>query len=69
MGRLIPASAGMEFYRNVKLERDETVDHAAEAGLEDLPELVMAGGAEFVPPAPVAAGSDGTEEETGGEEE
>jgi DNA-directed RNA polymerase subunit beta' len=42
MGRLIPAGTGMEFYRNVTVDRDETVEHAAHidrGGLDDLPEL------------------------------
>ncbi len=29
MGRLIPAGTGMEFYRNVKVDRDETADQSA----------------------------------------
>jgi DNA-directed RNA polymerase subunit beta' len=40
MGRLIPAGTGMEFYRNVKVDRDETADHgAAERNFDELPEL------------------------------
>jgi DNA-directed RNA polymerase subunit beta' len=61
MGRLIPAGTGMEFYRNVKVERDETVDHTGrDRDLEDFPEIV--GGLEVVAPAtrtPVTAGGDG----------
>jgi DNA-directed RNA polymerase subunit beta' len=61
MGRLIPAGTGMEFYRNVKVERDETVDHAGrDRDLEDFPEIV--GGLDVVAPAtrtPVTAGGDG----------
>jgi hypothetical protein len=42
MGRLIPAGTGMEFYRNVTVDRDETAEHAAHierGGLDDLPEI------------------------------
>ena len=41
MGRLIPAGTGMEFYRNVTVDRDETAEHAAhiDRGLDDLPEI------------------------------
>jgi hypothetical protein len=68
MGRLIPAGTGMEFYRNVKVERDETIDQASrDRDLDDFPEIV--GGVD-VPTAPsrtaVAAGGDG---DAGGEEE
>ncbi|MGB7923047.1 MAG: DNA-directed RNA polymerase subunit beta' [Pyrinomonadaceae bacterium] len=49
MGRLIPAGTGMEFYRNVKVDRDETIDQAVrERDLEDFPEIV---GGEDVPAA------------------
>jgi len=68
MGRLIPAGTGMEFYRNVKVERDETADHAGrDRDLEDFPEIV--GGLDVVAPAtrtPVTAGGDG---DAGGAEE
>jgi DNA-directed RNA polymerase subunit beta' len=61
MGRLIPAGTGMEYYRNVKVDRDETMDQAGrERDLEDFPEIV--GGLEVVAPAtrtPVTAGGDG----------
>jgi DNA-directed RNA polymerase subunit beta' len=41
MGRLIPAGTGMEFYRNVKIDRDETVDQAAmEQSFDDLPDII-----------------------------
>ncbi|MDT5063336.1 MAG: DNA-directed polymerase subunit beta [Acidobacteriota bacterium] len=67
MGRLIPAGTGMEYYRNVKVDRDETMDQAGrERDLEDFPEIV--GGLEVVAPAtrtPVTAGGDG---EAGSEE-
>jgi DNA-directed RNA polymerase subunit beta' len=60
MGRLIPAGTGMEFYRNVKVDRDETIDQASrERDLEDFPEIV---GGEDVPTttrAAVAATGDG----------
>jgi DNA-directed RNA polymerase subunit beta' len=40
MGRLIPAGTGMEYYRNVDVERDETIDQARERELEDFPDIV-----------------------------
>jgi DNA-directed RNA polymerase subunit beta' len=42
MGRLIPAGTGMEFYRNVKVERDETIEQAAamERGIEELADIM-----------------------------
>ena len=41
MGRLIPAGTGMEFYRNVKVERDESLDQVGrDRDLEDFPEIV-----------------------------
>ncbi|MDT4965988.1 MAG: DNA-directed polymerase subunit beta, partial [Acidobacteriota bacterium] len=61
MGRLIPAGTGMEYYRNVKIERDETLDQSArDRDLDDFPEIV--GGLDVpAPPAEtvVAAGNDG----------
>jgi DNA-directed RNA polymerase subunit beta' len=38
MGRLIPA--GMEYYRNVDVERDETIDQARERELDEFPDIV-----------------------------
>ena len=73
MGRLIPAGTGMEFYRNVKVERDETIDQAGrDRDLEDFPEIV--GGVDVPTPvsprAVVATGGDGNGAgETGGDEE
>jgi DNA-directed RNA polymerase subunit beta' len=68
MGRLIPAGTGMEFYRNVKVDRDETMDQTGrDRDLEDFPEIV--GGLDVVAPAtrtPVTAGGDGN---AGGAEE
>ncbi len=63
MGRLIPAGTGMEYYRNVTVERDETIeqdryDRGDAAG--DFPEIV--GGEDTRTPASrtaVAAGKDG----------
>jgi DNA-directed RNA polymerase subunit beta' len=52
MGRLIPAGTGMDFYRNVKVERDNTAEAAREEQqLESLSDLL--GGVE--PPAIVPA--------------
>src|SRR2546427_5858020 len=36
MGRLIPAGTGMEYYRNVEIDRDETIDQARDRDLDDL---------------------------------
>ncbi len=41
MGRLIPAGTGMEFYRNVRIERDQSVDQAEPHTLDELPEIVV----------------------------
>ena len=61
MGRLIPAGTGMEYYRNVEVERDETIDQARERELDEFPDIV--GGHEIaLPPrsAVIAASGDGT---------
>src|SRR5207248_1750461 len=76
MGRLIPAGTGMEFYRNVRVERDTTAEREREEqAIESLSDLL--GGVE--PPAVVparekvvAAAGDGdaeVEEEDEGDEE
>ena len=60
MGRLIPAGTGMEYYRNVDVERDETIDQARERELDEFPDIV--GGHEIsLPQRPplVTAGGDG----------
>lgn len=52
MGRLIPAGTGMDFYRNVKIERDTTAEAAREEQQqESLSDLLL--GVE--PPAVVPA--------------
>ncbi len=65
MGRLIPAGTGMEYYRNVDIERDETLDQVRDRDLEEFPDIV--GGHDMTaPPAReplVTAGSDGEPEE------
>src|SRR5687768_16263239 len=48
MGRLIPAGTGMEYYRNVDIERDETIDQARERDLDEFPDIV--GGHDIVLP-------------------
>jgi hypothetical protein len=42
MGRLIPAGTGMDFYRNVKVERDDTADQSIGLDQEfaDLPDII-----------------------------
>jgi DNA-directed RNA polymerase subunit beta' len=61
MGRLIPAGTGMEYYRNVDIERDETIDQARERELDEFPDIV--GGHDIVlptrEPLVVPAGTDG----------
>ena len=37
MGRLIPAGTGMEYYRNIKLEPDQTVEEAEEFEAAEIP--------------------------------
>ena len=66
MGRLIPAGTGMEYYRNVEIARDETIDQARERELEEFPDIV--GGHDIVAPPPTreplaAAAVDGEVEE------
>ncbi|MBA2733005.1 MAG: DNA-directed RNA polymerase subunit beta' [Acidobacteria bacterium] len=62
MGRLIPAGTGMEYYRNVKVERDETLDQVSrDRDMDDFPETL---GGMDVPEGTssrtaVAAGGDG----------
>src|SRR5947209_69146 len=73
MGRLIPAGTGMEYYRNVDVERDPTVDQARQRELDEFPEIV--GGVEI--PLPTthvevsAAGDDDVDEieAAGGDDE
>ncbi len=51
MGRLIPAGTGMEYYRNVKVERDETITQGRhDRDMEDFPDIT--GGMDV--PAPTA---------------
>ena len=50
MGRLIPAGTGMEYYRNVDVDRDETIGEGEREELEEFPEIL--GGSET--PQPVA---------------
>ncbi|MBD0372502.1 MAG: DNA-directed RNA polymerase subunit beta', partial [Pyrinomonadaceae bacterium] len=57
MGRLIPAGTGMEYYRNVKLERDETAGEERERSLDEFPEIV--GGVDIPTRTPVTATGDG----------
>jgi DNA-directed RNA polymerase subunit beta' len=58
MGRLIPAGTGMEFYRNVRVERDETADQSvgSDASMEELAELLAAAPQPARASAVVAAG-------------
>jgi DNA-directed RNA polymerase subunit beta' len=48
MGRLIPAGTGMEYYRNVDVERDDSIDQVRERELDEFPEIV--GGVEIPMP-------------------
>lgn len=56
MGRLIPAGTGMEYYRNVEVERDETIEQARERELEDFPDIVGGHDIALPPRAAVTAG-------------
>jgi DNA-directed RNA polymerase subunit beta' len=49
MGRLIPAGTGMEYYRNVDIERDETIDQGRDRDLDEFPDIV--GGHDIVLPS------------------
>ena len=65
MGRLIPAGTGMEYYRNVHVDRDETMGGPRERDFEDFPEIV--GGTDApssTTRTAVAAGGDGDAVET-----
>ena len=67
MGRLIPAGTGMEYYRNVEIDRDETIGESQREELDELPEIL--GGTELPAPEPhavlvTAAGDDDVIEET-----
>src|SRR5258706_301606 len=66
MGRLIPAGTGMEYYRNVNIDRDETMDQARERDIDEFPEIV--GGLEIPTPTthttvPATGDGDAVEEE------
>jgi hypothetical protein len=65
MGRLIPAGTGMEYYRNVKLERDETAGEERERIMDEFPEIV--GGVDLPTSTrtPVAATGDGDASDNG----
>jgi len=67
MGRLIPAGTGMEYYRNVDIERDETIGEAQREDLEEFPGIL--GGEMPVPPPPVHAVTAATEAEVEDEPE
>ncbi len=43
MGRLIPAGTGMEYYRNVNIERDETIGESQREEIDELPEILGTG--------------------------
>lgn len=66
MGRLIPAGTGMEFYRNVRVERDTTVDQAREEQpAESLSDIIggdIPAAITVQRPAPVVAEGDGEAE-------
>jgi DNA-directed RNA polymerase subunit beta' len=67
MGRLIPAGTGMEYYRNVDIERDETIGEAQREELEEFPGIL--GGEIPVPEPPVHAVMAATEAEVDEAEE
>jgi len=51
MGRLIPAGTGMEYYRNVDIDRDDSGEQARERDLDSFPDIV--GGHDNIPVPPV----------------
>jgi len=64
MGRLIPAGTGMEYYRNVDIDRDESIGEAEREAMDEFPEIL--GGAEIPQPVQhtvIAAVSDVDAEE------
>ena len=69
MGRLIPAGTGMEYYRNVEVDRDETMDQARDRDLDEFPDIV---GGHDIPlptrPPLVAAVGDGDGNPSDGQE-
>ncbi|MCA1626789.1 MAG: DNA-directed RNA polymerase subunit beta', partial [Acidobacteria bacterium] len=68
MGRLIPAGTGMEYYRNVTVDRDDSADQAAmEPELPDFSEIIGGDGATPTTRAAVVGGED--EEADAGDEE
>jgi DNA-directed RNA polymerase subunit beta' len=50
MGRLIPAGTGMEYYRNVDIDRDETIGEAEREEADEFAEIL--GGVQI--PQPIA---------------
>src|SRR2546421_3908699 len=74
MGRLIPAGTGMEYYRNVDIDRDETIGESQREEIDELPEILGGNGFPMAEPHAVLAtvGEDDGEEEvetSEGEEE
>jgi len=65
MGRLIPAGTGMEYYRDVDIDRDETIGESEREEMEEFPEVL--GGAEI--PQPVTHTVMATVGDADGEEE
>ena len=59
MGRLIPAGTGMEYYRNVDVERDETIDQARQRELDEFPDIVGGHDIPLPPRVPVTAEGNG----------
>ncbi|MGH9898746.1 MAG: hypothetical protein ACRD4L_07860, partial [Pyrinomonadaceae bacterium] len=41
MGRLIPAVTGMDYYRNVRIDRDETAEQKSSDRMEDLADIEL----------------------------
>ncbi len=70
MGRLIPAGTGMEYYRNVTVERDETIDQDRydRGSAADFPDIVGDADLPIAPPITRAALAIGGDAETSDEE-
>jgi DNA-directed RNA polymerase subunit beta' len=70
MGRLIPAGTGMEFYRNVNVDRDETIEQGRrERDIDEFPEIVGGVDVPTATRAAVAAIGDAEVEDASDDEE
>ncbi|MDQ3135799.1 MAG: DNA-directed RNA polymerase subunit beta', partial [Acidobacteriota bacterium] len=69
MGRLIPAGTGMEYYRNVTVDRDDSADHVVvEEDLPELPDIIAGDGIAPTTRAAVVGGGEDEEADAGNDE-